>query len=356
LEVSEGRWRLIQMRTVMLRKVLISTTVAALLACSQAGADADALGPTREALVAHGVRHFTTRAMREGLAELERAVAASPDWEPGRRALACALIRGGIFERAAEEFTSILGSSLAGAIEAGEVSGRRLPEDTDADALLGLAIARAESGDHAAADRLYRSYADVVGPETPAAAWAFWRLAEMYETSGVGWGDPAAERLKALALDPDVARAIILPSFPDAASVPELEPYTRPVEAAAGRDHPPDGYDSLPVLIRWTAAAGIDPASPSLFQRRAEAEMLVDEDGTVREVVLPPDALEGSAKGEAAAAAALEWLFRPAVAIGEPVAAWISLEVDVPLGAAPDSLATGGQPVPEDAPAPDDAR
>ena len=251
------------------RNTLISVAVVALFAGSAGGAATEADGPTREALVAHGIRYFQERAMTEGLSRLEEAVAIAPDWQPARRALAFALLRGGRFERAAEELIGILGADLVGTIEAGEVSGRRLPEGIDAEAVLGLAIVRGETGDYVAADRLYRSYADLVGPTAPAAAGAFWRLADVYETSKVEWGDPSAERAKALALDPDVALRTILPSFPDPASTPELEPYARPIEAASGREHPPDGYDSLPLLIRWKPPAGIDLASPSLSQRTA---------------------------------------------------------------------------------------
>ena len=332
------------MRAAGSRNTVISVAIVALFASSPGGAVSGSGGPTREALVTHGIKHFQERAMKQGLLELEEAVAVAPDWRPARRALAFALLRGGVFERAAEELIGILGTGLVGAIEAGEISGSRLPEGVDAEAVLGLAIVRSETEDYVAADRLYRSYADLVGPTAPAAAGAFWRLADVYETSEVEWGDPSAERAKALALDPDVALRIILPAFPDPASTPELEPYARPIEAASGREHPPDGYDSLPMLIRWKAPAGIDVASPSLFQRMAEAEILVDENGSVQEIVLPPEALEGNARGEAVAAAAAEWTFRPAVAEGAPVAAWISLSVDVPLGAAPDSLAPGEPP------------
>lgn len=288
--------------------------------------------------------------MREGIRELEEAVAASPDWGLARRALAAVLIRAGDFERARDELVHIVGDSLAAALEAGEASAPDLPSGLDDEIVLGLAIACGETGRPRAADRLYRLYADMVGPNTASSAGAFWRLADMYEASGVGWGDADAQRAKALALDPDVSQKIVLPSLPDPASTPELEPYARPVEPAAGREHPSDGYDSLPVLMAWSAPRGVDLASGSLMRRAVQAQILVGVDGRVSEIVLPPEAYDGNARGEATLAAAAEWGFRPAVASGTPVASWVTLAVDVPIGAAPDSLRSDAGLAGEDGP------
>lgn len=320
------------------RNILISAVFAAIAAGTLTAAPAET-GATREALVAHGIGHYRGRAMREGLAELEAAAEMAPGWAPAQRAYAFALVRAGMFEPASALLTEILGAALASGMEGGEISGSSIPDaGIDAEAVLGLAIVRDETGRYREADRLYRCYADLLGAATPEAAGAFWRLGQMYERSGVKWGSASAERARALALDPDVGRRLVLPSFPDATSVPELEPYTRDVEPAEGRGHPPDGYDSLPLLIRWSAPAGIDISSPSLFQRTAVAEMLVDETGRVLEVVLPQEAREGTARGEATVAAAREWVFRPAAVGGAPATAWITLSVLVPVGAAPDTL------------------
>lgn len=292
------------------------------------------IAPSAEALLVRGIRHFEGRAMREGLRELEEAVGLRLHWEPARRALAYALIRSGRFERAEEELTRLIGAATVEALQSGEATIGDMAVDIEAEDLLGLAIARGETRAYRAADLLYRSYADLVGPSTPRAARAFRRLADMYTKSAVEWGDAEVEAARALALDPEIASRSTLPEFPNPTDHTELEPYTRVIALALGTEAPEEGFDRLPLLAGWRPPDGVDLTSRSRLRRTADVEILVGEDGSTIQVRLPESIDQGGARAAAIESAVGDWLFEPALSGGDPVEAWITFEVEIPLEAA----------------------
>jgi len=287
---------------------------------------------TAEALLVRGLERWTAQEMRGGLEDLRAVVAKRPDWMVARRALAAAVLRSGDFSRAAAEFEDLAGQTQAQALASGELTADRLPDDVDAEAIFGLAIATHFLGNVREADRLYRAFADIVGPTSADAARAYRRLAELFRDHDVPWGDADAEEAKALAADPGVASAVLFPRFPDPRGLPEVEPYTRPVELTPEHDPPADGFDSLPSLAVWTPI----PASTdsTAVEETVALEILVDERGAPAEVTLP-NGEELPARLVPAADAVRTWRFTPAVAAGERLAARIVFEVAATLAPAP---------------------
>ncbi len=341
-----------------------AAVLVALWGGSGAGSGAEPPEATPPALLVSGTRHFQEGAMKTGLLELERAVELSPTWEPARRALAMALLRSGRFERAEKELVLLLGSRWTSGLESGDLKIGPLDRGTDTHTLFALAVTRRELGGHREAERLYRAYADLVGPTSTEAAAAYYHLFEMMSAYDMPWGDPEAERAKALALDPGIESRTVLPRLPEPGDVPEAEPYLRPIDLAGNREQPVTHYETLPVLIRWSPPeyAGSSAAPGG----RAQVEILVGADGYPAEVHLP-DHLELEAGCAVAVTnAVMSWAFEPAVAgedlepggaaadsepavtagdsdsavaRGDPASVWILFEVEIPVeSAAPDTL------------------
>jgi len=292
-----------------------------------------------EALLVRGVAEFRRHEMRAGITDLERAADLAPNWGVARLALGVGLLRCGRFDEAAEHFSAVVGPDRARDLAAGDLEARELVADAAdtslvADAVLGLAFARDELGEAREADRLYRAYSDIVGQTSPESARAAARLASLYERTGVTWGDAAAERARATALDPSIDQWSTLPEFPDLATIPETEPYTRTIEHAPGHLPPPAGFEILPVLMSWRSPAGSQSAAARLLGKTTDVEILVNDDGTVTEIRLPEHLDPASGAAAAVIDSVKTWRFAPAVSAGRPVPAWIVFEVELPLPAA----------------------
>lgn len=299
-----------------------------LLAAAPAPCATDSTGDaTAEALVVRGVRLFRSHETRQGLADLEAAVALDPELPEARAALAAALLRGGVFERAGLGFERAIGEELALRLAAGLAGASDVHADVDREALYGLAICRAQLGSHREADRLYRIYADVVGVTEPAAAKAYYRLAQMFESSDVSWGSAAAEMAKAHAIDPTIETRELLVSFPPLASLPRFEPYTWPVELSPD---PPDSmpeFDDLPALLSWIEPDHSTDTHPSAVAVTTIVDLLVDHAGRVSDVrIIESPGFDCSAD-VSMTVAAMQWIFEPAVVDDDPAPAWIRLSV-----------------------------
>jgi hypothetical protein len=303
--------------------------------------EAEPCRPTAEALLVRGVGMLERQAIQEGLEVIAGIIEERPTWAPALAAEAGAVLRSGRFAEAADGYSALLGAETARALARGDLDARDLAVPIDPEHVLGLAIARHYLGDHREADRLYRSYADLVEPTSERAARAYWRLSEMYSEIDVSWGDPEAERAKALATDPSIESKLTLPEFPDVRAIAETEPYTREIALAPDRSAPEGGVESLPVLIDWTPPAFEDLDADAEWKTGA-VEVLVDVSGHTEDLALPFDLDLGSGPGGRLAQAAMAWCFEPAVGESGTVAAWITLGVDVPVTARPDSLAAAG--------------
>lgn len=313
--------------------VILALAVCSPVAALAQTAGTDALqGAAPEALLVAGIRHFEGRTMKEGLSEIERAVAARRDWEPAQKALAAALLRSGDFERAGEEYARLAGQKLAEDIASGRARPSAVRGLVDPEVVFGLAVSRQFEGRLREADRLYNTYAGLVGESSPDAAGAYLRLAEMFGDHAVPWGDADAERAKALAVDPGAESRSLLPSLPDPALIPGAEPYARPIELDPEAQAPPaQGYDSLPALTNWvdpclSDRAGEEKAEQQPAAGTASLRMLVGADGRPAEVRLPADA-EVREPAATVRNAVMEWRFEPARSGGVPVAAWIVVDV-----------------------------
>jgi TonB family protein len=278
--------------------------------------------PSAAALVVRGIEHYEHRKMIEGVQELERAVALRPDWATARSALAAALLRGGLFDRARAEFEALLGVDAAHGLASGTLKARDLAAPVDADAVLGLAVVHRQMGKLREADRLYRCAADLWGPSSKESARAYYLLSEMLSEERVPWGDPEAEKAKALALDPDVAGSGLLPSFADPTTDPELEPYTWPVAAARRDSLVPAG--ALPLLAEWPTPQLV---AASEFQGTVTVEALVTRDGRVTEAAVTAPAGIAQELKDAAVKAVSSALFEPATVGGVAAEAWITIAV-----------------------------
>ncbi|MCK4915344.1 MAG: hypothetical protein KAS89_04190, partial [Candidatus Eisenbacteria sp.] len=135
------------------------------------------------------------------------------------------------------------------------------------------------------------------------------------------WLDAEAELAKALAVDPDVRSATLLPAFTDPTTHPELEPYLRPIELSGSRVDTTVEYDTLPLLSRWAAPADTSETLLALAQGTLRVEILVGADGFPDEVIpVTPVADEELTPLTSAVGA---WRFTPARAAGEDAPAWI---------------------------------
>jgi hypothetical protein len=274
-----------------------------------------------EALIAWGIAHSAGSEMRRGLEELRAAARLAPDSELARRSLGVGLLRSGRFAEAEEEFAAVVGGGLAGAIASGTMSPADVPDAVDPDALLGLAATVHYQERPRQAERLYRAYAELVGPMSKDAGRAYYRLHELAAGSDVLWIDADAELAKALAVDPDVRTAQLLPVFPDPGAHPDLEPYLRPVELSESRADTAVTYDKLPALSRWTAPADTTEALAALAEGELRLEMLVGADGRPVEVV-PVTTVAEEELGLLEEAVS-HWRFAPAEVDGVDAPAWI---------------------------------
>jgi len=279
--------------------------------------------PSFEALLARGIAHSAGSDMHAGLEELRSAARLEPGHELARRSLAIALLRTGSFVEAESEFVRAMGEQRATALASGLLSAADLPDSFDPDALLGLATAVQFQGRARAreADRLYRTYADLVGPMSKEAGRAYFRLHELATESGVEWLDADAELAKALAVDPDIRSAMLLPAFANPSTLPNLAPYLRPIELSTAKADTAIEYDELPKLARWVAPTDTTESLVALGEGKLRLEMLVGEDGYPVEVVpLAPVAEEELAL---LVNAVVAWRFEPALAGGTSAPAWI---------------------------------
>ena len=302
----------------MTPKATLLTAVAALVAAAvltgtPAPADASiggseaAVGPSAEALLVWGQQDWNSRKMREGLAELELSQATRPDWPLASRALGVALLRAGMPGRAEAAFARAMGESSARALALGTLSPSELPADTDPETVMGLAVSAQLLGRPREAERLYRAFADLVGPMTAEAGRAYARLTEVFEELGDdSWGDGEAELARAYAVDPSVDSALLLPRFPDPTAFGELEPYTRSIQVV------PSPYDSLPELdspprlARWSAPSDTSELGRAVAEGTMPIEMLLTAEGEPLEVsfISPDEEADATPAPEAPAAEA----------------------------------------------------
>lgn len=86
-------------------------------------------------------------------------------------------------------------------------------------------------------------------------------------------------------------------------------------------------FEEAPILVKAN-----NPVYPDL-ERRAGVEgqvwlkVLIDREGTVRDVLVVSESNKSAGFGEAAAAAARRCVWRPAIANGQPVAVWITYKI-----------------------------
>jgi len=277
--------------------------------------------PSVEAFLARGISRSTGSEMRAGLADLRSAVRLEPGNTLARKSLAIALLRAGRFGEAEVEFTAGLGEESTRALSSGQLSSADLSGSTDADALLGLATSVQFQGRVREAERLYRVYADLAGALSKDAGRAYFRLHELATESGVEWLDAEAELAKALAVDPDIRSAALLPAFIDPTTRPELEPYLRPIELSGSRVDSTVEYDTLPLLSRWTAPADTSEMLLALAEGKLQLEILVGADGFPDEVIPVTPVTDEDLTPLTSAVGA--WRFTPARTAGEDAPAWI---------------------------------
>lgn len=299
---------------------VLATPAAGVSPSSEQAADAPG-DPSVEAFLARGISRSTGSEMRAGLADLRSAVRLEPEHTLARKTLAIALLRAGRFGEAEAEFTAGLGEERTLALSSGRVSSADLSGSIDADALLGLATSVQLQGRAREAERLYRAYADLAGALSKDAGRAYFRLHELATESGVEWLDAEAELAKALAVDPDIRSAALLPAFIDPTTRPELEPYLRPIELSGSRADSTVEYDTLPLLSRWTAPADTSEMLLALAEGKLQLEILVGADGFPDEVIPVTPVTDEDLTPLTSAVGA--WRFTPARAAGENAPAWI---------------------------------
>jgi tetratricopeptide (TPR) repeat protein len=304
-------------------------------------------GPAVEALIARGITHSAGTEMRRGLDELRAAARLSPGNELARRALAVGLLRSGRFAEAEGEFAAAVGEVLAGALTSGAVAPADMPDSIDREALLGLGAAVHYQGRAREAERLYRAYAVLVGPMSRDAGRAYYRLHELAAGEDVLWIDADAELAKALAVDPNVRTARLLPVFPDPGAHPELEPYLRPVELSESRADTALAYDALPLLSRWVAPADTSEALAAIAEGSLRLEILVTADGRPVDVVPLTEVAEDELP--LIREAVSRWRFTPAEADGAAAPAWILFGGGEPEQAEPEQGEPGQEEPADDA-------
>ncbi len=352
------------LRALAWRRGVLALSVVTMLFVGPRDASSRTTPSTPEARLVNALSLLDSRRGAEALKELRGIVSESPTWETARSALGSTLLRRGLFVEARSEFAQIVGRDAVTAIENGDGAEVELTP-TQMDALFGLAICRDEEGEVRRADRLYRAYADRMGLASPKAARAFHRLAVMFERVDVPWGDAAAERSRALALDPTVGDTDVLPPLPDPGADPRTEPYTRVIQLVDTAPPPAEtdlslgdvetadddttvvarGDSTVVTLVPPVLASYIEPwpetvdvDSPPGGGDTLNVELLVNADGIVEDVRVDGcDTIDCSALVDLTFAAA-RWLFTPATVDGEPVAARIAFPV--PLHEAPVATST----------------
>jgi tetratricopeptide (TPR) repeat protein len=279
-------------------------------------------GLSPDALLAHGVADSKGADVRLGLEELRAALAARPHDALTRTELAVALLRAGLFEEAEGEFAELLGRERADELARGKLPYERLGSDVDPPTVLGLATAiQMQGGRPRQAERLYRAYAEMVGPLSPDAARAYMRLHELAEEQSADWLDADAELAKAEAVNPKLDALRLLPQLIDPTTYPELEPYLRPVELAPSSADSTVEIDELPMLALWVAPGDSTPASAAVVSGLLQLRIAVDSDGvpaSAEPVPVPTDKELGPLRDTV-----LQWRFSPAISGGEHVAATI---------------------------------
>lgn len=318
----------------MVRKVLLCS--AALLFVLAGGAPCRAQSvpdgmETPEAALVRGVGLYRSGEMRTGLETIRTAASRLGELPAASSLYAVVALRSGNFEEAERLFAGILGDSTAAGLASGETTAATLGRAVDREAILGLAVCRGELGALREADRLFRAFIDLSGPASRDAARAYSLMAGLYEASGVSWGDPAAARARSSAIAPDLSPREVLPPFPDPSDEERLEPYARAIEPAAGQAGLVDSLASLPRLIRWSRPEPIE-GSPRLASNVVvRLEILVAEDGSVASTRPAWSADPGDDAFESANAAAMSYIFEPALDLsGSPAALWILRDVAVP--------------------------
>lgn len=275
-----------------------------------------------DSFLARGIAHFSGSDMRRGLEELRTAAEMRPGHHLTRMSFGRALLAAGLFAEAEGEYRAALGEEQADALASGRLSPAGLPSSTDTEAILGLATAvHLQGGRTREAERLYRVHAEAVGPLSREAARSYVRLHELGTESNAEWIDAEAELAKANAVDPEVRLVQLLPSFVDPRTLPELEPYLRPVVLSRSRADTAVDYASVPVLSRWVAPSDTTEVSAAVLEGMLQLEILVGADGVPQEAHPVPAARDHDL--EPLLSTVRQWWFTPASADGEQVPAWV---------------------------------
>ncbi len=316
----------------------LTVGLVALLAAAGAGQEQVPQDADPEALLVRGIELFSENEFSEGLALLRAVRDRRPGWNEAARALGSALLRAGRHEEARPLYVELLGAGVAEGLAEGTVTALELPPGTDPDAVLGFGMVHELAGEAVTAERLYRTYADMVGPAEPEAARAYGRLELLFETADVPWGDARAESVKARAVDPRMVSGQALPSFPDAGNHPALEPYFRTIERSTERSDSLATFDEAPWLTHWEAVA--PEMRENVIRRSVPVEVLVDSTGVPLEATTLDASLADSTAGRVVDAVS-RWRFAPALRGGDPAASWIVVSALAPVptgqGGAPDT-------------------
>ncbi|MBD3366608.1 MAG: hypothetical protein GF405_00370 [Candidatus Eisenbacteria bacterium] len=331
--------------------LLAALLVVALVLPPSAGASAPAEAD-REALLARGIELFLQNEFAAALSVLTRIVEEHPDWRPGTVALGSALLRAGRHEEARPLYEELVGAPVARALGEGSLAAEGLPPNVEPDAVLGLGMVHELAGEARQAENTYRTFADIVGPAEPAASRAYRRLALLFRETDVPWGNAEAESLKAEAVDRDGVSGQALPAFPDAETIPELEPYLRTIERSPDRPESLSRYEEAPWLARWEGP----PADGATRLRNVRVEIRVDTLGNPVEATVL-DATLADSTAAVVSSTVKRWRFVPARLDGRPTDAWIVMTSRAVLPPRPDpevsadSTAVGGDapPVPAQA-------
>lgn len=326
----------------------VAVVLVALLAAAGAGQEQVPQDADPEALLVRGIELFSENEFSEGLALLRAVRDRRPGWNEAARALGSALLRAGRHEEARPLYVELLGAGVAEGLADGTVTAFELPPGTDPDAVLGFGMVHELAGEAVTAERLYRTYADMVGPAEPEAARAYGRLELLFETADVPWGDARAESVKARAVDSRGTSGQALPSFPDAGNHPALEPYFRTIERSTERSDSLATFDEAPWLTHWEAVP--PEMRENVTRRSVPVEVLVDSTGVPLEATTLDASLADSTAGRVVDAVS-RWRFAPALRGGEPGASWIVVSALAPVPAG-----RGGAPDTTEAALPDTSR
>jgi len=309
----------------------------------------------REALLARGIRLYTTGDLRTGVDLLRSVGEEHADWPAARRALGAALVRAGLDEEARAVYEALLGRDRALALAAGDFKADDLDASVEADDLLGLGMTYELRGEPRPAERLYRAFADHVGPTERDAARGYRRLAILFEELSVPWGDPAAERAKADAVDPRAAAGPGLPRFPAPEDDPSLAPYMRTIEPSTARAESLTTYDTPPWLVHWEPlSVEVVPSEPAGRLRDVAVEVRIDTTGVPHDAT-PVEAALSDTVASALASSLSAWRFAPARRDGRPVETWVVVTAKIPAAAPAGQGPPGAAPDTTDVAPPDEA-